>query len=400
MSQPKQQSLWRWICVRILALAMGSVVLIAFSMWLRFVIQNLWVLHHMPASQREELALLLKHPERDVERFHHLVDAGWGIRYSLPDVASSDWLTLAALIVIALPIIVFLGLRTARPLSVQFSRLATAARSVARGEFGTRAVTVDNAPAELAQFTEDFNLMSQQLARYDRELRASHVAMAHELRSPLTAAIGRLQGMIDGVFEPDPTQLKMVMKQLHHLNRLTDELHLLSLADAGQLSFTLSAFDLTELLRERVLWMKPQAEAAGLQMQVSASAAAPFTGDPFRLGQVFTILMENALRYAAEGKLLSIVVESRPQGYLITFTDRGPGVAPEFLPVMFERFTRADSSRARHSGGSGLGLSIARAICEACGGQLVASLSQEKGLIISLHLPLASPQVAIKNRMN
>lgn len=400
MSQRKKQSLWRWICMRILALAMGSVVLIAFSMWLRFVIQKYWVIHHMSASQREELAVLLKNPARDITRFHQLVDAGWGIRYSMPDIASSDWLTLAALILIAFPVIILLGLRAARPLSEQFSRLATAARSVARGEFSTRAATVENAPAELAQFTDDFNLMSQQLERYDRELRASHVAMAHELRSPLTAAIGRLQGMIDGVFEADSTQMNMVMKQLQHLSRLTDELHLLSLADAGQLSFTVNTFDVVELLRERVLWMKPRAEAAGMRMHVDAAAPARFSGDSFRLGQVFTILMENALRYAPEGEELNIKVQQHHMGYLITFQDRGPGVEADFLPVMFERFTRADSSRARHSGGSGLGLSIARAICEASGGKLVASLPADKGLLISLYLPLAAPEVAVKNRMH
>lgn len=135
---------------------------------------------------------------------------------------------------------------------------------------------MENAPAELAQFTEDFNLMSRQLERYDRELRASHVAMAHELRSPLTAAMGRLQGMLDGVFAPDLTQLNMVMKQLQHLNRLTDELHLLSLADAGQLTFTLNTFDLVELLNERVAWIRPQAVAAAMSINVSAPAPAVF----------------------------------------------------------------------------------------------------------------------------
>jgi signal transduction histidine kinase len=85
----------------------------------------------------------------------------------------------------------------------------------------------------MIRFAVDFNGMTQQLALYERELRASHVAMAHELRSPLTAAIGRLQGMLDGVFSPTQEQLSMVMNQLLLLNRLTGELHLLSLADAG-----------------------------------------------------------------------------------------------------------------------------------------------------------------------
>lgn len=400
MSQPKEQSLWRWICMRILALVMGSVVMIGFCMWLRFVIQKYWVLNRMPPAESQELAILLKNPERDVLRFHQLADAGFGISYSVPDITSSDWITLWVLILMAMPVIIVLGLRAARPLSEQFSRLATAARSVAHGEFGTRADTVENAPAELAQFTEDFNLMSRQLERYDRELRASHVAMAHELRSPLTAAMGRLQGMLDGVFAPDLTQLNMVMKQLQHLNRLTDELHLLSLADAGQLTFTLNTFDLVELLNERVAWIRPQAVAAAMSINVSAPAPAVFRGDPFRMGQVFTILLENAVRYAAEGKVLDIEIKPHLKGYLIAFTDRGPGVDAAFLPLMFERFTRAESSRARHSGGSGLGLSIARAICEASGGKLVASQPEHRGLTISLYLPFAIPEAGMKNQSN
>ncbi|MFU9135848.1 ATP-binding protein [Erwinia tasmaniensis] len=388
MKTPQQQTLWRWICLRVLTLAIGSVVLIAFSMWLRFVIQNLWVLHHMPPAKRREFALLLEHPERDLARFHHLMDTGWGISYSAPNVASADWLMLGVLVVIAIPFIVLLGLRSARPLSLQFSRLATAAGAIARGEFSTRVGIVDKAPAELARFTRNFNTMTHQLERYDRELRASHVAMAHELRSPLTAAIGRLQGMIDGVFKPEPAQLQMVMKQLVLLNTLTDELHLLSLADAGRLLLTHNELDLVELLQERAAWLKPQAGAAGMAIAISPSSPVPFKGDSFRLGQVFTIIMENALRYACEGKRLEVAVSRRPEACEITFRDWGPGVTEAFLLTMFERFTRAESSRARHSGGSGLGLSIARAVCEACGGTVYASLPAGGGLQITLLLPV------------
>lgn len=115
MSQPKEQSLWRWICMRILALVMGSVVMIGFCMWLRFVIQKYWVLNRMPPAESQELAILLKNPERDVLRFHQLADAGFGISYSVPDITSSDWITLWVLILMAMPVIIVLGLRAARP---------------------------------------------------------------------------------------------------------------------------------------------------------------------------------------------------------------------------------------------------------------------------------------------
>jgi len=387
MNTLQQQTLWRWICVRILALAIGSVVVIAVCMWLRFAVQSLWNLHRMPPALREEFTLLRTHPEINPARFHEIVDMWWGVRYSDPSIASADWLTVGLLVGVMIPFIVVLGLRAARPLSLQFSRLAAAARVVSAGDFSARVAQVDNAPLEMARFTQDFNAMMQQLARYDRELRASHVAMAHELRSPLTAAIGRLQGMMDGVFTPEPRQLAMVMKQLQLLSRLTDELHLLSLADAGQLTLNKTRTDLTALLRERAAWLGPQAQTAGMALSVTSREPCLCLADPVRLGQVITIVLENALRYAAEGGEVTVSAQATPEGARMVFRDRGPGVPADFLPVMFERFTRGESSRARHSGGSGLGLSIARGICEAHGGTIQAAPGETGGLVITVTLP-------------
>ncbi|MCG8709835.1 two-component sensor histidine kinase [Brenneria sp. 4F2] len=390
MKNKEYHSLWRWICMRVLALAIGSVIVIALCMWLRFAIQNIWVLHHMPPVLREEFAILRQHPEINLTRFHQIVDTWWGVNYSDPSIASADWLMVGVLVVVMIPFIVALGLKTARPFSRQFSRLAAASEAVTRGTFGAQAELVKKAPTEMARFTRDFNAMTHQLARYEHEMRASHVALAHELRSPLTAAIGRLQGMIDGVFSADAQQLGMVMKQLQHLNRLIDELHLLSLAEAGRLELDRRMLNLAELLRERTAWLKPQLEKTGMSINVIARIPCTYVGDAFRLGQVFTVLMENALRYASEGKRLTIKIQSAGNGYRLTFRDYGPGVNPDFLSDMFERFTRADASRARHSGGSGLGLSIARAICAAHGGSITATLPADKGLLITLILPETS----------
>lgn len=97
--------------------------------------------------------------------------------------------------------------------------------------------------------------------------------------------------------------------------------------------------------------------------------------------------MENAVRYGRQGGHLFIALTSQASGYLIDFTDDGPGVEDDFLPLMFDRFTRAETSRARHSGGSGLGLSIAQAIVHAHGGSISAALPEAGGLAITLHLP-------------
>ena len=388
MKNNTHTSLWRWICIRVLYLAIGSVILIATCMWLRFAVQAFWVYYRMPPALLDEFTQLRHHPASDPARFHQIVDQWWGINFSDPSLASSDWLTVLVLVVVTIPFIVMMALRFARPLSAQFSQLATAARAVSKGEFGRTASVVKEAPQELVRFTDDFNQMTQQLARYDRELRTSHVAMAHELRSPLTAAIGRLQGILDGVFPAEPQQLAMIMKQLTQLSRLTDELHLLSLADAGQLTLNRERFSLPELLRERSGWLQPQAEASGVVISVMAPGDLLMCADAFRLGQVITIICENALRYAADGGALLITASQNDKATTLTFRDYGQGVKPDFLPQLFDRFTRADSSRARHSGGSGLGLSIAKAIIEAHGGSLHATLPADGGLLIGITLPV------------
>lgn len=380
-------SLWRWICLRILSLAIGTVVVIAVCMWLRFAIWNIWVVEHMPESVRTEFGILRDNPTLNLARYHELIDTYFGLSFSDPSIWTGDWLVLVTLVLVAIPLIVMLGLWVARPLSRQFSQIAVAARSVAQRQFYAHAGVEPDAPIELAGLARDFNAMTRQLENYERELRASSVAMAHELRSPLTAAIGRLQGMLDGVFVPDEQQLHLVMKQLSHLNRLIDDLHLLSLANAGQLTLDKTAVNLCDIVRDRIAWMKPHLEAANFEIHFLQQEACYCQADPYRLGQVFSILMENALRYASEGKLLHINIIPTDRSFRIEFRDFGPGVAAEFLPQIFARFARAETSRARHSGGSGLGLSIAKAICEAHGGTIEARNLSDVGMCFEIALP-------------
>lgn len=391
MKTATDQSLWRWICIRISIFSICSVFVFVASIWLRYALQAFWLKQQMPAAVREEYAWLKAHPPADPSRFHQIIDQWWGLSYSDPNIASEDWLTIGILILMLIPCLVFWGLKTVRPLAVQFSRLTAAARAVARGDFTAQAQPLGNAPAEMTSFVRDFNHMTRQLAHYERELRASHVAMAHELRSPLTAAMGRLQGMMDGVFTPDQTQLAMVMKQLQTLNQLADGLQLLSLADAGRLVLDCHRFNLTDVLKERMAWIHTRAQQAGLQMTLDAQNPCPLTADAGKIGQVITLILENTLSYASEGKRLDIRVIQQAGQVEIRFRDAGPGVCADFLATMFERFARAETSRARHSGGSGLGLSIARAICHAHHGEIDATLPAGGGLEIVVRLPLFPP---------
>lgn len=383
-----RNTLWSWICKRLVSLAIGCIVTIVFFMWLRFFIGNVIVLHEMPAAEKAEFSALRKDPDKDRERFHAIIDKWYGVEYSDPSVDISDWILVFILTAISVPIMFFIILRAVRPLSTHISRLAAAARAVTKGNFGVNVDIPEHLPDELSGLTQDINAMSRQLARYDKELKASHVALAHELRSPLTASLGRLQGMIDGVFEPSQAQLQMVMRQLQHLNHLVDDLHLLSLADAGQLHLNRVRCNIADIIREKVAWATPRLAEQAINVRIVSSGDILFLADPFRLGQVFSILMDNAIRYAAEGKRIDISYKKMDEKLVVSFSDYGAGVTDEFLKVLFVRFSRADASRSRHSGGSGLGLSIAAAICEAHGGTIRAEKNVSGGLTFTLFLPL------------
>ncbi|RPD95902.1 two-component sensor histidine kinase [Candidatus Pantoea deserta] len=388
MKNSNKKTLWRWISLRITLLTACMIVVIALGMWATYLIQYFWITRHLSPEISRELALLMQNPESNPVRLHQILDAAWGIRASLPNIAAPDFLWLGMHVVVTIPIVVIISLRTAKPLSEQFSNLKSIAELVAKGDFTARAALVRRSPEELIQFAQIFNKMVAQLEIYERELKASHVAAAHELRSPLTAAIGRLKGMLDNVFERDEKQLSMVMLQLKNLSRLTDDLHFLSLADAGHLALEIKEIDILALIDERVSWLRPKFAAAELMVSITSKSPCYVQADAFRMGQVFNALFENAIRYCGKGCSLKVHISRFDDHVEISFLDDGPGVPTDFLPKMYDRFTRNDTSRSRNSGGSGLGLSIANAICHAHNGKITSRLPAAKGLLTLIHLPI------------
>lgn len=174
--------------------------------------------------------------------------------------------------------------------------------------------------------------------------------------------------MVDGVFESNETQLNMVMQQLNELNRLIEDLHLLKLADASQLNLNIVPVELNEVVREKVAWTAPSAGKLGLSVRHTQNLILNVMADPYRIGQVFLILIDNAQRYASDGGVLDISYESTFNSVTVIFRDEGPAVPDELLNDIFTPFVREEASRPRHSGGYGLSLSITKVICEAHGG--------------------------------
>lgn len=368
-------------------LAIGAVIVIAFCMWLHVTVSDQITLHAMPENVRTELQQLQAEPTLNLPRLRELFVQYYPTDYMLPGIANQEWWLLAGLVGAAIPIIIFLGFLFSRPLSSQFSSIAKGARLVAQGDFKTRLPAIDHGPDELQSLVSDFNTMTTQLERYELEVNESSAMIAHELRTPLNAAMGRVQGMIDEVFPLDFGQLAMVSRQLNQLNTLVNDLHLLSLASAGQLVLNKTPFTLKKLVGERLDWFANELQQAGIEVVLDIPSELQLTADRNRMGQVVNILVDNALRYSSQGGELLIAAVATGNHVQLEFADKGPGFDEDNLEQVFDRFWRAERSRARYSGGSGLGLSIARAICLEHGAAISARNRPGGGSVIRLTIP-------------
>jgi len=265
--------------------------------------------------------------------------------------------------------------------------LAEAARAIGARDL-TQRVRVEGA-SEIASLAKDFNSMVEQLD-HAQKLRQNLVAdVAHELRTPLTVLQGNLRAILDGVYPLTTDEITRLYEQTRLLGRLVNDLHDLSQADAHQLSLNRAAMDIGSWLAEQVDAYKPLAEAQNITLQAHLSEVLPvIQADPARLSQVIGNLLLNAIRHTPASGTLTLSAQADEHAIVIRLQDTGEGIAAEHLPFVFERFYRADPSRARETGGAGLGLAIARAIVEAHNGTIaVNSAGRGQGSTFTITLP-------------
>jgi signal transduction histidine kinase len=241
---------------------------------------------------------------------------------------------------------------------------------------------------EVGQLTRAFNEMALALAR-QKQLRQQLVAdVAHELRTPLSIMNLEVEALADALQCP-ATAAHALREEIAVLNRLVEDLRLLSLAEAGVLDFRLEPLQPGPFLEQLLeTWQEPaRQQQVRLQGEI-AGPLPPVYADPGRLAQVCHNLLGNALRYSPPGS--TIIVGARAEGAELQLwvTDEGPGIAPEHLPDIFERFYRADPSRSRESGGSGLGLTIAKQWVTLHGGRLWVESEVGAGTTFYIALPV------------
>ncbi|WEK00144.1 MAG: ATP-binding protein [Candidatus Sphingomonas phytovorans] len=264
--------------------------------------------------------------------------------------------------------------------------VAFTARRVADGDLSARASLVPWASVEEAELIDDFNAMAQSLQRAERELAESTVAIAHELRTPLTILRGRIQGTIDGLFACEEEEMRCLLLQVEGLGRLVDDLQTINLAKSDRMLLDPAHIDLALEVERLIALVRPDLEAAGLD-PVLDLRPTPAVADAARIRQVIGAVLSNAQRYAAGSGPLRICTERRGGWAVLEIVDHGPGLPAGTMDMAFDRFWRAEASRARHSGGSGLGLSVVRAIAEAHDGTATLANHDGTGTIFTLRLP-------------
>ncbi len=260
-----------------------------------------------------------------------------------------------------------------------------AARAVTDGKLDTRIST--EGPQDLRTLSESFNVMASSLERNDRERRDFLADIAHELRTPLSVIRGRLEGIIDGIYAENGPQVSTALEQTYLLERLVDDLRLLTLAEKRQLVFDKTNVDVGNLIATVIDMLSAQAQEKNISLVLSErSGNLSAQLDPQRFEQVLSNLIGNALRYVPDGGRVWVTANETAEGLSVTVNDNGLGIPEEDLPFIFDRFWRKEKSRSRASGGTGLGLAISKQLIEAQGGRIEARNLPEGGLQILISL--------------
>ena len=291
-----------------------------------------------------------------------------------------------AALVAAVGVSLFVTTRVVGPIR----RLAMASRRVAAGHYAER--VVPDSHDELGELAASFNEMASSLESAERRRLDLIGDVAHELRTPVTTLEGYLEELLDEQIEASPELWARLHGEAGRLRRLIDDLQQLSRAEARQLSVRLDTIAPGDVVREAVDRLGLQFDEKGLRLTVDvAPDLPPVLADRERAQQVLVNLLSNALRYTPAPGSVHLRVRRLDREVELVVADSGIGVAAEHLPHVFERFYRVEKSRSRALGGSGIGLTIARALVEAMGGRIWAeSEGPGQGARFGFTLPTAS----------
>ena len=279
----------------------------------------------------------------------------------------------------------------ARGMTQPLRDMAEAARRMETGDYSRRVVT--DSRDEVGRLAEAFNRMSAELDGLEMLRRELVANVSHELKTPISALRAHLENLLDGVEEPNPETLQVMLVQSERLGRLVDELLDLSKLESGDVPLEREPVEVAPLVAQ----VLSEIQVARPESAVSVSDELPVDlpavyADRERVHQVLFNLLDNAVRLTPSGGRVTVSASRHSGSVDVAVADTGPGISPEDLPRVFERFFRVDASRSRDDGGTGIGLAIARSVVEAHGGRIWAESERGKGSTFTFELPVAPDQ--------
>jgi len=286
--------------------------------------------------------------------------------------------------IVALAVAALLGSLLAVQLSAPLRKLIRATDRIAHGDLDFR-VRVRGRD-EIGRLARAFNHMAEELKRSEEARKSLLADIAHELRTPLTVIQGNLEAMLDGVFPLSQESLAPVYEETLHLGALIEDLRVLTLAETGHLPLSKERVELGELVEGACEAIRPAAADEGIEVRVEAESGLTVEADPIRIRQVLGNLLANALRHAPAGTAIRVRARRVGDEAWVEVHDQGPGISPEDMPRIFERFYRGDPARSGE--GTGLGLAIARELVRLHGGRIWAE--NREGATFVFVLPLVA----------
>ena len=276
----------------------------------------------------------------------------------------------------------------AKGMTTPLRDMARAANTMSQGDYGERVIT--SSRDEVGRLADAFNRMSAELANVERHRRDLVANVSHELKTPISALRARLENLLDGVEPPDPEVLQVMLQQTERLSRLVEQLLDLSRLESGDVPMEREDVEIDSLVRT----VASEVEVGRAERLVHVRTEIPETLPPLwadreRIHQVLFNLLDNAVRFTQPGGEVVISAIQTGSRCEVRVTDTGPGIPPEHLPFLFERFYRVDQARSRGDGGTGIGLAIARSVVEAHGGRIRADSEVGRGSVFTFDIPLS-----------
>jgi two-component system OmpR family sensor kinase len=303
---------------------------------------------------------------------------------------------------LALVLSVLLAWLISRSVARPIQGTAAAARAMAAGDYDQQLPL--SGPAEVQELAASFNRMARQVKSGQQAQRDFVANVSHDLKTPLTSIQGFSQAILDGT-ATDPEEARRAAGIIHdeagRMRRMVDDLLLLARMDAGELQMDRQAVDLAQLLASCVARLEPRAQGGDIALSLSTppSELPSITGDGDRLVQLFTNLLDNALKHTPAGGRVTVTASASEDQVLVSVADTGPGIPADQLARIFERFYQVDKSRARtQAPGVGLGLAICKELAAAHGGRITAESVVGVGTKFSVTLPTADAAPTVARR--